>query len=328
MDFLKKYWKYILGLVIYTVLVVFISITAYKGYLGNKINNAFKDVFNSSFNDSGDNKILNNESEKNNVENQIITTKQMNIDETITTQDWEITLKGTEFSQDVTPPAPAMFYSHYQVKDTTNTYLVVKLDMKNISALSLTADDNISLKAIYNGKYEYKGFSTLLSQDNSNFDYTNITSIAPLTNRTLYYLVEMPKNITEDDNEIEIQLTAYQTKYTYKIVKNTVTISKEETNNTTEEIKVEPTNTTNISNRTNTSSAKKNNTQSSSQIKKEVNPYEEDVVFIKEMSGQDTSTNLDNYINNYITNEPIPVLPSSNNDENNNIDYLSRGIEN
>lgn len=323
MDFLKKYWKHILGLVVYTGLVVFISITLYKGYVSNQINNAIKETFNNVFSTSGD-----NDSADTNVlqenKNESIPIKQMKVDDTIITQDWEITLKGTEFSQDVIPPTPDTFYTHYQIKDTTNTYLVVKLNMKNISTIALYADNNISLKAIYDNKYEYTGFTTLLAQDNSDFDYTNITSIAPLTSRTLYYLVEMPKNITEDEKNIEIQLTAYQTKYTYDIIKSS---PNAETNIDIQESKQSEANISSTTNETASSNTNKNVNSSKKKDTTEFsNPYEENIVYFYDASNSNNNQNsnsLDSYINNNISNTPIPELPSSDN----NLDYLIEGID-
>lgn len=321
MEFIKKYWKYILLVLIYTVLVSFISISAYKSYLGNKINKTFEETFN-TISDSFNNK-ENNSIESEDISNQIVSTKPINLNETLTTQDWEITLIGTEFSQDVIPPTPATFYSHYQVKDTTNTYLVVKLDMKNISTISLHADDNISLKAICDGKYEYTGFSTLLAQDNSDFDYTNITSIAPLTKRTLYYLIEMPKDISVDDKDIEIQLSAYQDKYVYKISKTQETDMN--SNDVTNKENISNTNTNQISTNTSTTTKKSSNATHKKDTT-ETNPYEENVIYFYDAANSNESQNsnsLDSYIKNNISNEPIPELPSNTNEL--NTDFIIEG---
>lgn len=321
MEFIKKYWKYILLVLIYTVLVSFISISAYKSYLGNKINKTFEETFN-TISDSFNNK-ENNSIESEDISNQIVSTKTINLNETLTTQDWEITLIGTEFSQDVIPPTPATFYSHYQVKDTTNTYLVVKLDMKNISTISLHADDNISLKAIYDGKYEYTGFSTLLAQDNSDFDYTNITSIAPLTKRTLYYLIEMPKDISVDDKDIEIQLYAYQDKYVYKISKTQE--SDMSSNDVTSKENLSNTSTNQTSTNTNTTTKKSSNATQKKDTT-EINPYEENVIYFYDAANSNESQNsnsLDFYIKNNISNEPIPELPSNTNEL--NADFIIEG---
>lgn len=322
MEFIKKYWKYILLVLIYTVLVSFISISAYKSYLGNKINKTFEETFN-TISDSFNNK-ENSSIENKDISNQIISTKPISLNETLTTQDWEITLIGTEFSQDVIPPTPDTFYSHYQVKDTTNTYLVVKLDMKNISTISLHADDNISLKAIYDGKYEYTGFSTLLAQDNSDFDYTNITSIAPLTKRTLYYLIEMPKDITVDDKNIEIQLMAYQDKYVYRISKTKLESDINSNNVTNKE--VSNTNTTQISTNNSTTTKKSSNTTQKKETSESINPYEENVIYFYDAANSNDSQNsnsLDSYIKNNISNQPIPELPSNTNEL--NADFIIEG---
>lgn len=312
MEFFKKYWKHIVGVLVYTILVVFISITSYKWYLGQQLQNVFTNAFSDISNDSSnsENSKIKNDNNSNNIVTPI---KEISINETIHTQDWEITFKGTEFLQDVMPPTPDSFYTHYQVKDTTNTYLVAKFDIKNISTISLTADENLSLKAIYDKKYEYNGFSTLLSPNNGSFDYVNITAIPPLTSRTLYYLIEMPKDITEDEKSIDIHLTAYQEKYTFNIDKNVnaPTIKTQEQNIT---------NSIESNKTTKTSSKSTNKAEPKSE-----NPYEENVVLFRELSGSNnTGTSLDNYINTYITNEPVPELKSNQNSDT-TPDYLIRG---
>lgn len=214
LEFVKKNWKWLLVVVIvlYTALVSFISISIYKTYLANQFKNAFSEAFNTTF--SGDDKEAN---KKNDVssENKKIATKPTDIGQTIYSQDWEITFKGTEFSQDVKPPKTSGFYTHYQVDDTSSTYLVSKFDIKNVSEISLDGEDSVELKAYYDNKYEYTGFSVIVDKDNEGF--SSYESVAPLTTRTLYYLTEMPKEITEDDKPIKIQFSISDEVYEYTI---------------------------------------------------------------------------------------------------------------
>lgn len=75
-----------------------------------------------------------------------------------------------------------MFYTYYQVKDTSNTYLCVTLDCKNISSLELGADKVATVKAKYKDQYTYSSFSAI-ENGTLGFSYTNIIKIDPLTSK-------------------------------------------------------------------------------------------------------------------------------------------------
>jgi len=215
MEFIKKNmkWIVIVALIVYTVLVVFISITIYKSYLANKIENAFSDVLSGI----GQNNDSANKTRENNNNKETINLKQ-----TITSDKWEVTLNEVEYLSEVRTPVERqltiysmMDTTHYKVSDENSIFLVCKFDIKNIATTSLTAKDSIEAKAFYDGKYEYTGFMVTLNSSKDAFE--SYESVSPLTSAIGYYIIEMPKNITEDGKSMAVQLTIGDKIYEYKV---------------------------------------------------------------------------------------------------------------
>ena len=137
--------------------------------------------------------------------------------EIIKTKDWEVKISEVKFGQRINPSIQPMFYTYYQVKDTSNTYLCVILEAKNNSTLELGADKVATVKTKYNNKYTYTSFSAI-EDANLGFTYTNITNIKPLTSRNIYYLAEMPKTIEGETNTpIELEIKIDNATYYYKV---------------------------------------------------------------------------------------------------------------
>ncbi len=123
-------------------------------------------------------------------------------------------LLGTDFTADVLPPNTSGFYTHYEVDDPSNDiYFVVYCDLANNSSSSIRADDMISIRAIFDGKYEYNCNMALEAKDGEGFDYANITSIDPLESRKGVFMFEVPKKV--QDMDYELSLYFYGNEYSY-----------------------------------------------------------------------------------------------------------------
>lgn len=107
---------------------------------------------------------------------------------------YELTFKGSEFSKKVEPPVLTSFYTYYEAKQEGHSYLVIKLDYKNLQATDVTADDVATVKVKYNDKYEYSSFPVIVDKD-GDFTYANITNISPLTVGQMYYLCDLPDEV-------------------------------------------------------------------------------------------------------------------------------------
>lgn len=124
-----------------------------------------------------------------------------------------VKLLDTKYTADVLPPNTSGYYTHYPVDDPSNDiYFVVYCDLTNISTSAIGADDMISIKAIFDGKYEYNANMALEEKDGTGFDYASITSIAPLETRKGVFMFEVPKKV--QDMSFELSIYFYGNEYT------------------------------------------------------------------------------------------------------------------
>lgn len=123
-------------------------------------------------------------------------------------------LLRTDFTTDVLPPNTSGFYTHYEVSNPSNdVYFVVYCNLTNMSSSGIRSDKMISIKAIFDGKYEYKANMALEEKDGTGFDYSSITSIDPLETRKGVFMFEVPKKVKDMNYELSIYF--YGKEYSY-----------------------------------------------------------------------------------------------------------------
>lgn len=122
----------------------------------------------------------------------------------------------SDITNDVTPPQPGNWYSHYEAEDG-KVYIDFCIGYKNWKSKDVMADDVMSAKLTYAGKYEYSGFSMIEENNRGNFTYSNITSIAPLITEYLHYLFEVPAEVESSSEPIEIEFVIGGNTYSYKV---------------------------------------------------------------------------------------------------------------
>ena len=111
----------------------------------------------------------------------------------------------TEYTQDVLPSDTSGYYSHYPVNDpASDVYYVVYVDVTNLSNANIVSDKILSIRAKYDGKYEYTANMVLEKKDGTGFDYGNITNIAPLETRRCLFMFEVPQKVQEMPVELNI----------------------------------------------------------------------------------------------------------------------------
>ncbi len=135
----------------------------------------------------------------------------------ITSKTDEIEVLGYEFTKDVMPPNVTGFYTHYAISDNDNVYMVIRLKVTNTAENDLLADKAASITIKYNDKYSYATTKTVLGKDKNTFDFPNITNIAPLTAREIYFMSEVPQEVQESENPISATIYTRAGKYEYKI---------------------------------------------------------------------------------------------------------------
>ncbi len=73
----------------------------------------------------------------------------------------EITLKSNNLGQIINPPNPGDFYTYYENKEPNQVFLDTVITVKSLQTSGKEASDFVSVKIIYDDKYEYTTFSTL-----------------------------------------------------------------------------------------------------------------------------------------------------------------------
>lgn len=121
-----------------------------------------------------------------------------------------------EITDDVRPPHPEDLYSHYKADDG-KAYVDFCVAYKNWETESVMADEVVAAKLTYANQYEYAGFSMIEESNRGDFTYSNIAGIAPLTKEYLHYLFEVPVEIENSSESIEITFTIGGNTYTYQV---------------------------------------------------------------------------------------------------------------
>lgn len=119
----------------------------------------------------------------------------------------EFTVNYAELKKEVLPPNPTSYYTYYAEEDGM-TYLDVAVTVKNLRTTDRVADEFLSATAVCGDGYEYDGFSTIEGDNGGTFDYTNITSVAPLETAVIHYLISIPNELADDTSaKITLELT-------------------------------------------------------------------------------------------------------------------------
>ena len=128
------------------------------------------------------------------------------VGESAATDICEFTIDYVTITKDVKPPKPGRVYTHYEA-DAGKVYVDLCVAYKNIDTTNVAADETMSGKLYYSGKYEYTGFSMIEEDNRSDFTYSSITSIAPLTTEYMHYLFAVPEEVETSGGEIVLKMT-------------------------------------------------------------------------------------------------------------------------
>ena len=128
----------------------------------------------------------------------------------------EFAVDYAAITDDVMPPNPDSWYSHYEADDG-KTYVDLCFEYKNWEEKKVGADDLFTAELIYDGNYKYKGFAIIEEDNRSDFTYANITSVAPLTKEYIHMLFEVPEEIGNSDKAVDISFKIYGNSYNYKV---------------------------------------------------------------------------------------------------------------
>lgn len=144
------------------------------------------------------------------------TSGEVSVGEVVATTNAEFNVDYSNITNDVMPPNPGNWYSHYEA-DAGKVYVDICFAYKNISGANVDADEVISAKMKYADKYEYTGFSMIEEDSRADFTYSNITSIAPLSTEYVHYLFEVPEEVQTSTESVVITFTVDGNTYTYTV---------------------------------------------------------------------------------------------------------------
>ena len=90
----------------------------------------------------------------------------------------------------------------------------MKLTVKNLDSSELDYDTIAGIKCIYDGTYEYSGFTVFEEDGGADLSsYTNISSMAPLEENGIYFLVEIPDEAAAGPLTMELYLAGQYCHY-------------------------------------------------------------------------------------------------------------------
>lgn len=119
----------------------------------------------------------------------------------------------TNITNDVRPPSPGSWYSHYEA-DTGKKYVDICISYKNLATSNVSADDVWTATLSFADKYQYSGFSMLEEENRGDFTYSNITSISPLATEYLHYLFEITDEMADSTGKLSATITINSRSYT------------------------------------------------------------------------------------------------------------------
>ena len=125
-----------------------------------------------------------------------------------------LVFNGIEYTNDLLPSNTSGAYSHYEIDNASNTYLVVKFDVTNYMSSDRDCESFVGIEALYLDKYTYTGFVVVEDDDGKGF--SSYEDISPLSTRHFYYLIEVPKTVIENDVTLTISFNGKEYTYTGK----------------------------------------------------------------------------------------------------------------
>ncbi len=141
--------------------------------------------------------------------------KELNIGDTIEEPDYAtLVFNGIEYTDDLLPSNTNGAYSHYQIDNASNTFLVVKFDITNYTSNKKDCDSFVGVKALYMDKYTYTG--TVVIEDEDGGGFSSYEGIDPLTTRHIYCLIKVPKTVIENDATLTISFNGKEFTFTGK----------------------------------------------------------------------------------------------------------------
>lgn len=141
---------------------------------------------------------------------------ELNIGDTVTTDDYEMTLVSVGFSYDVLPSDTSGSYWHFAA-DSGKVYIDVVADVKNTMKRDITLGELYYCTGIYDNDYTYTSFTAVDDGDGDFLQYNSDVAAVPLATCKVHSLIECPAEVDESGKPVTIQFTIDQEEYEYKL---------------------------------------------------------------------------------------------------------------
>ncbi len=128
--------------------------------------------------------------------------KTLEIENTINSKSYDITIKKIEFTYDVMPDKKNIIYSHYAA-EKGNVYIDIAADVKNTQKQNLKCDQIMNVEANYNNGYKYKS-QAIVEDQTTGFTYANIIDIKPLETQGMRFIIQCPQEVETDTNSLNL----------------------------------------------------------------------------------------------------------------------------
>lgn len=128
----------------------------------------------------------------------------------------EFFIDYSNITEKVIPLHPSDWYTYYEAEDG-KVYVDFCIGYKNWESTGVDTDKVLSAKLKYDDKYEYTGFSTIEEKSRTDFTYSNITQVSPLSTEYIHYLFEVPAEVRDSNKSLVIEFKIGGNIYSYAV---------------------------------------------------------------------------------------------------------------
>ena len=136
----------------------------------------------------------------------------ISVNQVIEIEDYaKLQFKGIEYTDDWLPSNTSGVYSHYEIDNLDEIYLVAKFDITNYQNSAKDTGTFVGEKALFEDKYSYTGI--VIAEDADGKILRSYGDIKPLSTSHVYVLIEVPKVIM--DKKMELTIAFNKQEYSY-----------------------------------------------------------------------------------------------------------------
>ena len=140
--------------------------------------------------------------------------KALSVGDTVTVEDFELTINDISFTDTLYPPRPNGYY-HYFEAPNGKTLLVVSCSAKNLKGSDLKYTSIAGVNCVYDGKYNYSSYIVMEEDGGEDLSqYVSAYGIAPLDSNNFYYVIEVPQEVQTVTSEITFLIGTTYYSYT------------------------------------------------------------------------------------------------------------------